>query len=62
MDINPLAKAEREEKYKAKILEALEGTRFLIETAPEYARARRVMYDAYIAEGFTPEQALALCK
>lgn len=32
------------------------------ENAPEIAHARRVFYDAYVAEGFKPEEALELCK
>jgi hypothetical protein len=28
---------------------------------PEVARYRKASYDAHIAAGFTPEQALALC-
>lgn len=30
--------------------------------ASDVAYARRTLYNAYISEGFTPEQALELCK
>lgn len=30
--------------------------------ASDLAYARRTLYEAYLAEGFTPEQALELCK
>lgn len=60
--INPIAKQEREEKHRQKVAETIDNCLFLIQTAPEFARARRAMYDAYLDEGFTPEQALILCK
>lgn len=30
--------------------------------APQIAAMRKTLYDAYVAEGFTKEQALELCK
>lgn len=34
----------------------------LAERAADMAYARRRLYDAYLMEGFTPEEALELCK
>lgn len=34
----------------------------IAECASDVAYARRTLYNAYLAEGFTPEQALELCK
>lgn len=34
----------------------------MAEMAVEVAKIRRVMFDAYVAEGFTEEQSLELCK
>jgi hypothetical protein len=34
----------------------------LAERASDIAYARRELYEAYLLEGFTPEQALELCK
>ena len=55
--INPIAKQERDEKFQEKMRDFIENCRFLIQSAPEHARVRRAMYDSYIAEEFTPEQA-----
>jgi hypothetical protein len=35
---------------------------FLCDYGKQLARIRRSHYDAYIAEGFTPEQSLILCQ
>ena len=34
----------------------------LADMAPAFAKARRALYDAYVAEGFTEDQALSLCQ
>jgi hypothetical protein len=47
-----------EESARA-LVEALHG---LVEHAATIAHARRAFYEAYIAEGFTPTEALELCK
>ena len=60
--INPIAKQEREEKYQEKMVDFIENCRFLIQSTPEHARVRKALYDSYLAEGFTPEQALSLTK
>jgi len=59
LEINPKFK-EQNEKYQATMTQALDSFRLMIEVAEEHARYKRVMYDSYITEGFTPEQALAL--
>jgi len=41
---------------------AVETWERLAEHASDIAYARRSLYEAYIAEGFTPSQALDLCK
>lgn len=33
----------------------------MIEAAAVIAKIRRISFEAYVKEGFTPEQALALC-
>ena len=53
---------DREIKHQEKLLECYESCRLLAETAPEHARYKRAMYDAYIDEGFTAYEALQLCK
>jgi hypothetical protein len=60
--VNPIIKQEREEKYQEKVRDYLDSVRFLIQIAPEQARYHRATFDAHIAEGFTPEQALLLTK
>lgn len=47
-----------EENAKA-LVEALHS---LMEHAATIAHARSAFYDAYVAEGFTPHEALELCK
>lgn len=37
------------------------ATAAMIRVAPQLAKMRKVMFDAYVAEGFTVEQALVLC-
>lgn len=44
------------------VRQAVETWERLAEHASDIAYARRCLYQAYIAEGFTPSQALELCK
>lgn len=38
------------------------NAQFLCDYGKQLARIRKAHYDAYIAEGFTPEQSLILCQ
>jgi hypothetical protein len=53
---------ERQIAFQEKVDEMIENARFLIHAAPEHARVRRAMYNSYINEGFTPQQAIELLK
>jgi hypothetical protein len=48
--------------HKALIQNALDDIPNLILTMSFLAKSAKIKYDAYISEGFTPEQALFLCK
>ena len=56
------AQVERDRVFNEKISELYESARLLIHTAPEYARMKKAVYDAFINEGFTEAQALELTK
>lgn len=42
--------------------ELINALKTFAEIAPEIARTKIAYYKAYISEGFTPEQAVELCK
>lgn len=42
--------------------EAIDALENLVKHSAAIAHTKKAFYDAYIAEGFTPEQALELCK
>lgn len=52
----------KKDELRATLEELRRTLPVLSELSKEIARYRRVAYDAYIAEGFTPEQALILCQ
>lgn len=56
-----LPNAERD-KARAALEQLKRNLPFLLEHAAIMAGIRRAAFLAYVAEGFTPEQALELCK
>ena len=59
MAIRNLSCIDPNERERKKLIEQTAKT--LIETAGLIAKSRRALYDAYIEEGFTKEEALELC-
>lgn len=56
--ILPLIRGNKDED----LAETIQALRMLVRMAPEISRTRMAFFKAYISEGFTPEQALELCK
>ena len=48
--------------FQEKVQESLEGLRFCIHMSHELAAMKKALYDAYVLEGFTEQQALELVK
>lgn len=44
------------------IIDMLNACKVLVGLAPKIASLKRCYFKAYISEGFTPEQAIELCK
>ena len=54
--------AQKEMHPRDAMLQLIDLTDLLAENAEQLAKSRKRLYDAYIAEGFMPEQAIELLK
>ncbi len=55
-------KPEREQTPQEIMAAQLEAFAQMVILAPEIARVKRSFYKAYIEEGFSPQEAVELCK
>lgn len=59
---NDFGLSNEEVDYETKLGLMLQGLKMLQELSSEAAKTKKIMFDSYVEEGFTPQQALELCR